>query len=79
MHLNGLTYPESKPEILILRRDSLNSSIWKHKLVRLDIINRKAILARLPGIAFSCLFVNENGQAGRSLTATESKASNADT
>jgi hypothetical protein len=78
--MNRLTYPESKPEILILGRDSLNSSIWKHKLVRLDIINRKAILARLPGIAFfSYLFVNETGQTGRPLTATKSKASNANT
>jgi hypothetical protein len=76
---NGIAYPETKPEILILGRDDLNRSVWKHELVRFDIINRKSILVRLPGIAFFRAYLSkENGRTGRQLTTTKRKASNAD-
>ena len=56
-----IAYPESKPEILVFGSDGLNCSVWKHELVRLDIINRKSIQVRLPGMAFFVrLFLSQN-------------------
>lgn len=75
-----MAYPEAKPEVFIFGGDSLNRSVGKYDLVRLDVINRKSILVRLPRIAFfPCLFVNQETIQGRLRTATKRKASNADT
>jgi hypothetical protein len=74
-----MAHPEAKPEIFILGGDGLNRSVWKYELERLDIINRKSILVRLPRIAFfPCLFINQKTIEGRPRTATKRKASNAD-
>ena len=73
-----MTHPEAKPEIFILGGDCLNRSVWKYELERLDIINRKSILVRLPRVAyFSNLFINQEWK-GKLRTTAESKASNAD-
>ena len=48
-----MAHPEAKPEIFIVGGDGLNRSIWEYELVRLNVINRKSILVRLPRIAFS--------------------------
>ena len=74
-----MAHPEAKPEILILRGDGLNRSVWKYELERLDVINRKSILVRLPRIAFSRrLFIDQKTIEGRPRTAAKRKASNAD-
>lgn len=47
-----MVHPEAKPEVFILGGDGLNRSVWKYELERLDVINRKSILVRLPRITF---------------------------
>jgi hypothetical protein len=74
-----MAHSEAKPEIFILGGDVLNRSVWKYQLERLDVINCKSILIRLPRIAFfTCLFINQKMIDGRPRTAAKRKASNAD-
>ena len=75
-----MAHPEAKPEILILGGDVLNRSVGEYELERLDVIDRKSILVRLPRITFfSCLFINQKTIEGRPRTAAKRKASNTDT
>jgi hypothetical protein len=74
-----MAHPKAKPEIFILGGDSLNRSVRKYELERLDCIDRKSILVRLPRIAFfACLFINQKTIEGRPRTAAKRKASNTD-
>jgi hypothetical protein len=75
-----MAHPEAKPEIFILGGDVLNRPVWKYELERLDVINRKSILVRLPRIAFfsRASSINQKKIEGRTRTAAKRKASNAD-
>ena len=74
-----MAHPKAKPKIFILVGDVLNRSVWKYEFERLDVINCKSILVRLPRIAFfPCPFINQKPIEGRLRTAAKRKASNAD-